>query len=328
MAQNEQEIHIPVASEDDSNDSAYGDDVLSDTTSVASSIHRHRYEHGRRYHKYREGEYWGPNDDIQNDQLDIAHHMLQLLLDDNLYLAPITSPRRVLDIGTGTGICDLADEHPAAEVTGIDLSPIQPEFLPPNCKFEIDDCCLNWTFPLNHFDLIHIRCLYGSVADWPRLYKEVYNHLEPGGWLNQLEMDIQFKSDDGTCPPDNILSQWSSTFISAGEASGKTFKIAERAKPFITAAGFDNVVQTRYKVPLGGWSSDPKLRELGRWNLLHCYQGAEGWGLFLLTRVLEWSLAEANVFIAKFKDGLKDRKTHAYYEVTVVYGQKPGNPPD
>ena len=100
-------------------------------------------------------------------------------------------------------------------------------------------------------------------------------------------MDIQFKSDDGTCPPDNILSQWSSTFISAGEASGKTFKIAERAKSFITAAGFDNVAQTRYKVPLGGWSSDPKLKELGRWNLLHCYQGAEGWGLFLLTRVLE-----------------------------------------
>jgi len=29
----------------------------------------------------------------------------------------------------------------------------------------------------------------------------------------------------------------------------------------------------------------------------------------------QWSLAEANVFIAKFKDGLKDRKTHAYYEV-------------
>ena len=75
------------------------------------------------------------------------------------------------------GISDLADAYPAAEVTGIDLSPIQPEFLPPNCKFEIDDCCLDWTFPLNHFDLIHIRCLYGSVADWPRLYKEVYKYV-------------------------------------------------------------------------------------------------------------------------------------------------------
>ena len=52
--------------------------------------------------------------------IDGRHHMLRLLLDDNLYLAPVTSPRvrnpssasvrrllcaqRVLDVGTGTGI--------------------------------------------------------------------------------------------------------------------------------------------------------------------------------------------------------------------------------
>lgn len=45
---------------------------MSDTTSVAESIWKHRYENGRRYHKYREGAYWGPNDDAQNDQLDIG----------------------------------------------------------------------------------------------------------------------------------------------------------------------------------------------------------------------------------------------------------------
>ncbi|KAF9635638.1 hypothetical protein BFW01_g6533 [Lasiodiplodia theobromae] len=66
-------IHIPVVSPppfyacptnmlhaqsaDDSNDSAFGDDI-SDTTSVASTIWRHRYENGRRYHKFREGAYW------------------------------------------------------------------------------------------------------------------------------------------------------------------------------------------------------------------------------------------------------------------------------
>ncbi|KAL1624129.1 hypothetical protein SLS54_004058 [Diplodia seriata] len=52
-------IHIPVAREpaDDSNDSAFGDDI-SDTTSITSTIWRHRYENGRRYHKFREGAYW------------------------------------------------------------------------------------------------------------------------------------------------------------------------------------------------------------------------------------------------------------------------------
>lgn len=58
--------------EDHDGDSALGDDVLSDTTSIASSITKYRYENGRRYHKYQEGAYWGPNDEAQNNQLDIG----------------------------------------------------------------------------------------------------------------------------------------------------------------------------------------------------------------------------------------------------------------
>ena len=60
-------------------------------------------------------------------------------------------------------------EHPGAEVMGVDLSPIQPSFAPPNCKFEIDDVTSPWTFPLPSA-LINIRALYGSIADWPALY--------------------------------------------------------------------------------------------------------------------------------------------------------------
>ncbi|KAK3045311.1 hypothetical protein LTS18_014060 [Coniosporium uncinatum] len=259
----------------------------------------------------------GPNDDMQNDGLDIAHHLLRILLDGKLYLAPANELHNVLDIGTGTGIwaIDFADEHPEAEVIGVDLSPIQPEFVPVNCKFEVDDVTDDWTWPTNHFDMIHVRCMFGSVADWPALYRQVYRHLKPGGWINQLEMSIQFKADDGSCPPDHTFSVWSKIMIDAGEIFGKTFQIADQCENYIREAGFEEIVSYRWKLPVGGWSSDPKLKELGRWNYLHCETGAEGWGLFLLTRVLNWSLEEAQVLIAKFRLALKDRKTHSYFEV-------------
>lgn len=103
----------------------------------------------------------GPNDDQQNDGLDIGHHMLTLLLNNKLFLAPIDeqAARQVLDLGCGTGIwsMDYADAHPNAEVTGIDLSPIQPAWTPPNCSFVIDDIEDDWAYPSNHFDFIHIR---------------------------------------------------------------------------------------------------------------------------------------------------------------------------
>ena len=121
----------------------------------------------------------GPNDERAQDNLDIAHHLFLMSLNGELYLAPITQkPERVLDIGTGTGIwaMDFADQHPATEVVGTDLSPIQPRWTPPNCKFEIDDANDDWTFAKNSFDFIHVRYLLGCISDWPRFYGQVMEY--------------------------------------------------------------------------------------------------------------------------------------------------------
>lgn len=46
-----------------------------------------------------------PNDELEQDRLDMFHHIFKLVLGGQLFLAPIQEgPLRVLDIGTGTGI--------------------------------------------------------------------------------------------------------------------------------------------------------------------------------------------------------------------------------
>lgn len=121
---------IEAEAESSDTDSTVGEnDVLSLTTSLSSSIIDYVYENGRRYHRYREGEYLFPNDEDEQDRLDMVHHIFRLMLGGSLYKAPISNfPQRVLDIGTGTGIyaIEIADEFPSADVLGIDLSPIQP----------------------------------------------------------------------------------------------------------------------------------------------------------------------------------------------------------
>lgn len=75
-------------------------------------------------------------------------------------------------------ICrDFADAYPSAEVIGTDLSPIQPLFVPSNVKFELDDAQLEWTYKPNTFDFVHIRCLFGSISDWPALYAQIYKSV-------------------------------------------------------------------------------------------------------------------------------------------------------
>lgn len=78
-----------------------------------------------------------PNDEQEQDREDMKHAMTVAVCGDKLHFAPIgENPSRILDLGTGTGIwcVDMGDAYPMAEVIGVDLSPIQPTFVPPNGK--------------------------------------------------------------------------------------------------------------------------------------------------------------------------------------------------
>lgn len=49
--------------------------------------------------------YYAPNDEAENDRLDMHHHLATLLLKGKLHVAPISAnPQRILDVGCGTGI--------------------------------------------------------------------------------------------------------------------------------------------------------------------------------------------------------------------------------
>ena len=104
---------------------------------------------------------------------------------------------------------EVADKFPSALVQGVDLSPPPDTWLPPNCKFEVDDVLKPWEFQhKGKFDLIHIRELYGAFSDeqWRLVYKQAYNNLAPGGWIEHVETSIQPACDDGTMPADSILA--------------------------------------------------------------------------------------------------------------------------
>lgn len=69
---------------------------------------------------------------------------------------------------------EFADLNQSADVIGVDLSPIQPKFVPPNCRFEVDDITQDWTYPTNHFDFIHVRGLIGCLPDWTELFERAF----------------------------------------------------------------------------------------------------------------------------------------------------------
>ena len=105
-----------------------------------------------------------------------------------------------------------------------------------------------------------------------------------------MEMDIQFTSDDGTVEPGHTMYEWSQLFINAGETMGRTFKIPRQAKQLLQDGGFVDVVEKKYKVPVGPWMEDPFWKEVGKWNALYLLEGLEGMALFILKNIMNVSL--------------------------------------
>lgn len=90
----------------------------------------------------------------------------------------------------------MADKFPEAEVIGVDITPTQPGWVPPNLKFQLDDVQQDWTFEEESFDFIHVRYMHGALTDWPKLYDQMYKFLKPGGWFQHIEPNIELHADN------------------------------------------------------------------------------------------------------------------------------------
>ncbi|CUS09613.1 unnamed protein product [Tuber aestivum] len=307
----------------DDGDSAFGSDVSSYVTSLSSSITNYRYENGRRYHAFREGAYVLPNDEAESDRLDLQHQMLSLLF--GLHRAPLQNPQKILDIGTGTGIwaVEMADKFPSSEVIGNDLSPIQPSWVPPNLRFEIDDAESDWAYRLSSFDYIHTRYMIGSVLDWPKLLRQAYDFSKPGGYVELQEINCEVYSDDNTLPPNSAVEKWTLLMADAARKNKRPMDICRELQPMLEEAGFINVSREVYKLPSGPWAKDSKLKEIGAFNLVNLLEGLEGLSLALFTRVLGWSAEEVMAFLPSVRQEVQRKDVHLIWDIYVIWGQKP-----
>jgi hypothetical protein len=142
--------------------------------------------------------------------------------------------------------------------------------------------------------------------------KQALKHLKPGGYFEALEPTFWAWSGDGSLKDDSPYMQYLRHLNEAAEKTGRKLNVAAELMGWMKEAGFEDVTQQIFIIPLGPWAKDPAMKELGKWEYILIPESVEAYGLRLYTQILEWTLDEAKIHLAQVKDQLLSRSLHAY----------------
>jgi SAM-dependent methyltransferase len=131
-----------------------------------------------------------PQHPAEIDRLDVQHYAL-LAVTGAHYAAPVERPRRVLDVGSGTGQWgfDVCMALPDTLVVGFDLRPGKGG-QPANYRFVRGNLLQGLPFAADRFDLVHQRLLTTGVplSCWATVVEDLARVTSAGGWVELVEI--------------------------------------------------------------------------------------------------------------------------------------------
>ncbi|RAQ97137.1 class I SAM-dependent methyltransferase [Thermogemmatispora tikiterensis] len=213
-----------------------------------------RLQGSRRY--LQEQPYLLPKDLGEVNRLDFQHYALRAALRGN-YLAPIEQPRRILDVGCGTGqwAFELAHQFPQAEVVGLDLEQVKPSASPPpNYRFVQGDVLKGLPFDNDSFDFVHQRFLVLAIpqAAWQAAVQELARITAPGGWIELVEAGTALQDFLPSGPATQEFHTLSAQLLALRGLDAEGLVMRSLAH-YLEEAGFVNVRYQPFDVPLGEW---------------------------------------------------------------------------
>ncbi|KAI1751502.1 S-adenosyl-L-methionine-dependent methyltransferase [Xylaria castorea] len=308
----------------DSEDDSGGEGSISKRTAAAKSGNTARklramlQKFGRPYNKNYD---FLPNDAQEKDRNILQHNIVLEMLDGKLHLAPVANARRVLDLGCGPGIWPLefAKRNPNTLVFGVDVDPIRPPFNLPNCKFQEADFYDQWSYE-SKFDFIHLRHL-GNLPKKALLTK-TYENLSPGGWAEFTEWVVAIQSTHNSFIETSFY-KWLRYWKTGVKKLGTTVYYPLEYKRLLTEAGFKNVTERKYAVPVNAWPPGKQLQRIGSMMALNINTILEPMSLPVFTGVLGWSPDALESLLTEVRKEIADVRMHAFMTLFTVYAQKP-----
>ena len=148
-------------------------------------------------------------------------------------------------------------------------------------------------------------------------------HIKPGGWIEIQEMHHYPHCNDDSIPPAYALRTWLENIRLGIGKLGIDLSVATRNFSNLRNAGFINVQERVFKVPIGTWPKNKTLQMIGLYLRTVISDGLQAISLGPLVRGLGWSPEKVELLLVEVRKSLGDGTVHSYFQYHVVWAQKP-----
>ncbi len=250
---------------------------------------------------------------------DLQHRISLTLLHGRLCLAPVDRPRKVLDLGSGSGLwtVDFARQWPDAEVIGIDLHQTPPpDNPPPNVKFLVADCEDTWAFG-PPFDYVHGRYISLYIRDHASLIRAIYHNLTPGGHVEFMEALLHWQAVDDSLDG-TAIKKWNELLVGGVTNMGRDVRSGLAYKRYLKDAGFVNVTEKKLFVPTTPWPRARDKKMLGAMQQANLASSIPAITTAVFTNSLGWSHDDTQHLLSDVLRDARDTGIHAYNTMFVL----------
>lgn len=103
--------------------------------------------------------------------------------------------------------------------------------------------------------------------------------------MESQEPHIDVDCDDGPIPEGNAVKQWFSEMCEMSAIAGRPLHVTPMIKQWYIDAGFVDVEEKVYKIPINGWPKVTRLKRIGEMWHLNIADGLSGLSYALCHRV-------------------------------------------
>jgi hypothetical protein len=128
-------------------------------------------------------------------------------------------------------------------------------------------------------------------------------------------MHVIPSSYDDSLPANSQIMELYNILAEYGGKVGIDLAVAQKFRHMMDKAGFEEVTEKVFDLPLGDWPEDRRLKEVGLFQRFQMTEGLHGIAFGLLTRVAGWSPQRVEAFLAGVRKEMKDQNVHSLYKL-------------